>query len=518
MLRDNKVFWGIETERFTGVKSDSRWPMREGFPYPLKDIDVAYITHWDPFCNLYRMKDKYFQPASLEGIPIRTLSYELSHHDSHAHAALRFAQGMPMADTILLVIDGFGTHGEHLSVYQVVDNRRLRLLKRRFGYDTSLGLMYQYATAFMGMKMHEDEYKLLGYEAHVDEIKIKDPAAVDRLVKDTAYAWLNRVQNLKNPYDPVLNLDALENVRAMYFKFFSEILEVAGFSDPTKYESRVILAYAVQSLLEKCVHDTLAQFRYTNLIVTGGVCYNVKLNKRMMDWTPGTFCAFPLAGDQGNALGLYAHDHYDFEFPDHLTWGIRDFAGRGAVEGIHWVEESRALPLLMENLDRYGYVNLVRGNMEFGPRALCNTTTLALPTKRMVEVINFANQRNTVMPMAPVMSETQYHRFFEDTHKVHKSHKYMIMAMNYRTEELALLVEGAAHKYMVPYLQYTGRPQVVGDDDILMAALLKVYGPLINTSFNYHGKPIAFDTQAIVENHRAQRARNENIQTVVIVE
>jgi len=44
----------------------------------------------------------------------------------------------------------------------------------------------------------------------------------------------------------------------------------------------------------------------------------------------------------------------------------------------------------------------VSGNMEFGPRALCNTSTLSLPYAENVEIINSLNKRNTVMPMAPV--------------------------------------------------------------------------------------------------------------------
>jgi predicted NodU family carbamoyl transferase len=49
-------------------------------------------------------------------------------------------------------------------------------------------------------------------------------------------------------------------------------------------------------------------------------------------------------------------------------------------------------------------VNIKRSGQEFGPRALCHTTTLALPTKKLSHEINVMNARNEVMPMAPVMS------------------------------------------------------------------------------------------------------------------
>jgi hypothetical protein len=40
--------------------------------------------------------------------------------------------------------------------------------------------------------------------------------------------------------------------------------------------------------------------------------------------------------------------------------------------------------------------------------------------------------------------------------------------------------------------------------------------PLINTSFNYHGMPIAFDTESVIQNHRMQRARDDSFVTIVI--
>ena len=49
-----------------------------------------------------------------------------------------------------------------------------------------------------------------------------------------------------------------------------------------------------------------------NVIVCGGPFYNVKLNNSIFEAIDGLFCAMPLAGDQGAAIGLY--DYYMSKF------------------------------------------------------------------------------------------------------------------------------------------------------------------------------------------------------------
>jgi len=164
----------------------------------------------------------------------------------------------------------------------------------------------------------------------------------------------------------------------------------------------------------------------------------------------------------------------------------------------------------------YGFVNLVRGGMEFGPRAMCNTSTLAMPTKQIVDRINRANDRNTVMPMAPVMVREMYDDLFCHSDKLWHSEHHMITAMEYAEDPPEDWL-GVAHQYRRPYHHFTGRPQVTLPTDWFMNDLIHSLGhPLINTSFNFHGWPIAFDMPSIIDNHRAQRTRDNAFHTVVI--
>jgi carbamoyltransferase len=517
LIEDGELKWGYETERHTGLKSDSRNPMEHLPPAMQARPDVIYATHWSPDGNLSSMSKKHWDPYLVDGVPIRTLSVDRTHHDTHIFGAMAYAGEWfcSQANTYGLVIDGFGTFGEHLSVYRF-DGGSPTLVKRVHGYGTSLGLWYQYATAYMGMKMHEDEYKLLGYEVHV-----KDAVAdrLDKLASAKGYDWLVQMDKsiYGSKYDPLYSLTALENVRTNIFQHLNEVCKMVGVDDPTSFESRCTIAYYVQAVLENVVLEIVKAYKPDNILLSGGVFYNVKLNKRIIDTVLGKTCIYPLAGDQGNAIGLYRMDHPEFKFPDTLNWGVRKLTPVGRVEGMYVMHnEAAATAVLIDIIAKHGYCNIVRGSMEFGPRAMCNTSTLAMPHKSVVEKINAANGRNTVMPMAPVMKRWMYEQLFQHTDRLHRSEEHMITALEFNPVELDDMT-GAAHFYRRPYVHHTGRPQVCRPEDKLLNDVLDNFGhPLINTSFNFHGHPIAFNMESVVKNHQLQRGNDKNYHTVVL--
>jgi len=157
-----------------------------------------------------------------------------------------------------------------------------------------------------------------------------------------------------------------------------------------------------------------------------------------------------------------------------------------------------------------GMVNIVRGSMEFGPRSLCNTATIALPNMDVVERINKMNNRTTVMPMAPAVTRDWAESNLVGCDKIVGSLEYMIATRQVVTNE----IPGASHFYPLTG-QSTCRPQIIHEDDYLMHELLNEFGPLINTSFNYHGVPIVFDAASISYSHRQQN-NVDRITTVVL--
>jgi predicted NodU family carbamoyl transferase len=136
----------------------------------------------------------------------------------------------------------------------------------------------------------------------------------------------------------------------------------------------------------------------------------------------------------------------------------------------------------------------------------------------VVDIINKANNRNTVMPMAPVMDAFTYREMFINTDRVYKSHEHMIVAMEYQPHVDHFRYGGVMHEYTWPRHHCTGRPQVVSPIDNWLGQMVGRFGPLINTSFNFHGLPIAFDMESVIRNHmlQQQQARLNPFTTVVI--
>ena len=214
----------------------------------------------------------------------------------------------------------------------------------------------------------------------------------------------------------------------------------------------------------------------------------------------------PLAGDQGAGLGVYQHNFMDLKWPNHLLWGRRTL-GKSDVDGI----VNGDINTVKRALYDYGIVNIVRGPMEFGPRALCNTTTLALPGPEQARMINIMNDRTNEMPMALVMTQNQADTLFERCDRVYKSLEYMVITRRFK-HGLQTGLEGGAHYYPLEDA-YTCRPQITSDP--FMVSLLDEFGPLINTSFNFHGQPIVYDLPSIEYAHGKEHEKFD-IATIIM--
>lgn len=525
LIEDGHILAGYEEERFTGVKSFSGYPayaieeLKARYQLP-KDTN-AYVGHWFLDAQLPG-PNKYWDPQHLRSLfpngSVDSLNLDFTHHDSHLESAMVFA-GDDFAGTYTAVVaDGFGSYGECISVYEVT-GKSYRLLHRVFGFEKSLGMLYQYATAFMGMKMHNHEYKMLAYEVHLPQVLTW--AAIQNLremVRDGAKDYLKGMHSLKlsSEFDPVTDLEALPNVQMAINHRLSKVLKDLEMLHAPEYEKRVIISYYVQRLVEMVMSTIVSLHNPNSLLVVGGLFYNVKLNHILANQVKGRFCAMPLAGDQGAGLGVYQAYKGDLIWPGHLAWGERDLYVdmKGLPKGVVVVDdEEKALAVMKRELEKSGWVNLVRGAMEYGPRALCNTSTIALPHRSISVDINRANDRTMEMPFAPVMTEDQAEAYFIDCHKIHKSLGYMIATRTYRPDK-AENVLGAAHYYPEEEV-YTGRPQITADP--MMVELLEQYGPLVNTSFNYHGVPIVRSMEQIMYTHEMQCKTAPDLEPTTVI-
>jgi len=350
--------------------------------------------------------------------------------------------------------------------------------------------------------MNNHEYKMLAYETRINLVPLEVADINDYIDKFSAGQIKHLTKGLMDHHmDPMLSIDALVQTSAFVDDVMTEYLDTFGMSSVDTLHRRIMVSYFAQRHAENILSHLVRWYNPENLLVVGGVFYNVKLNHLICNMVPGKFCVMPLCGDQGAGLGVYNMYFGDLQWPDHLFWGHRDLALKHEVPGIQVCNESTAMIGIQSELNRIGFVNLMRGSMEYGPRALCNTSTLALPDLGVGALINKMNNRTNEMPFALVMTKDQAEELFVETEKVHKSLEYMIMAREFKPGAYRG-IEGGAHYYPLTD-RYTCRPQIT--DDPFMVKLLNEFGPLVNTSWNYHGVPIVHKLDDALYTHRMEQ-------------
>ena len=541
-IEDGIILNGYEEERLTRKKSDSRFPINalERIVGD-KKVERVFLSYWYDDFDFYKkpleQTNKHYDWAYMNsfikkhGCKLFPLSPDFTHHDSHASSVLAFYMQHcedPKEGNIL-VVDGFGNREEVVSVYKfTISEPKVKLMFRISGYERSLGLMYQYATSFTGMKENQDEYKFLGYESHVAKIlssemlqKIKNSA------ENSSNEFMHHLFSPNNDYvlkGSYIDLNKLQNVKNSWYATYRSILseiEYDATKDIDNFNMRAIIGHYAQTYLEMCMLKLVKFLGITNLLVAGGSFYNVKLNNSLAK-NVDSFCVIPLAGDQGCAIGTYYKHMGLFDFST-LCIGKRDLSleavakactdnGLTPTEALSQVKvfknPDELVDAVMQDLKNGNIPQIVYGSMEFGPRALMHTSSLCIPSQDNVSFLNVANARNEVMPCAPVMLERNVEKLFgiDMKGKVVGSDKYMIITYDYTKEFAAERsnydgYDGVMHKYPLEE-KYSGRPQVIHDLNSVSGKILdrceKELGLLclVNTSYNRHSIPIvcsAFD-------------------------
>lgn len=579
---------GFENERLTRIKSDSSFP-REAINEIIKVVGIkkvlgckALISTW--FEGENGFPSKYITEKDMEFLEtlcskIEITSSKFTHHDAHAYSAYAFLESHASAKRLAgkesikakyvfcLVADGFGTNREVISLYKKPtlshDPKDVEKVCSLRGYSYSLGLLYQYATSFCGMKENQDEYKFLGYEAHafdyflhneIESIIDMSREYADRIVE----AWrtkatkkenrflLNECREKKGPIP--ISVGALETAKINIRAALKDVFVKQKFKySPDSFGGRVAVAIFVQNAVESAISGIIELERkrhgeFRNLCLAGGCFYNVKLNNHILNSLDGFVSIMPLAGDQGAPLGMYAREKgLDSIFFGDLCFGPRDFSQAKKLfsdkQNVMYVDNplygGDIFRVVAEMIADGNIVNVVRRNMEFGPRALCSTSTLFLPTSDNLDLNNKINGRNEVMPCAPVVSIKNYEQLFSDVNgcvtRLIGSAKYMICTLQYNTDNFGASKQHLGVMHNDPYNPsiYTGRPQLVHADHWMYGLLEEIETLtgakcIVNTSFNTHGNPIVFDMHSILQNFAYQKKNlealdsNKNVYLIIM--
>lgn len=454
------------------------------------------------------------------GVDLKKLLF-CDHHMSHAASAF-FAS--PFRDAAVLTVDGVGewtttTVGRATSTWagdaEPGKNNIDLFYEQRFPH--SLGLLYSTFTAWLGFRVNNGEYKVMGMAPY------GEPRYVDRVHKVFH-------QNGDGSFN--LNLDYFSFFTSTDTSYSSRFVDLFGQPRPEEAEFFTMMtspersaeqagmkqnqhyadvAASIQQVTEDaliCICNQLhAQTGLDKLVMAGGVALNTKANYRLLKETPFTEIYIqPAAGDDGGALGaaLWAY-HVVLGKPrswvmPHAYWGqgysnaeCREFLdGQGIPYEDYEDREDELLDVAAEALTQENVIGLFQGRFEWGPRALGNRSILADPrTEAMKEVVNTKIKfREPFRPFAPVVLRERAKEYFDYPEvDQHEAPRYMLMVSPVKPDKQD---EIAAVSHMG-----TGRLQSIErETNPRYYGIVERFGQitgvpiLLNTSFNLRGEPM----------------------------
>jgi carbamoyltransferase len=435
------------------------------------------------------------------GVPGRKVLFT-EHHQSHAAAAFLTA---PTRRAAILTTDAVGEwatlsigHGERRP-----DGTTAITLLREIRFPHSLGMLYSTFTAYLGFKVNEDEYKVMGLAGYGRPTMVDKVRRLIRRTQDGAF---------------VLDLDYFEfhtTARRSYSARFVELFGAPRNShEPIDMETAegqrfADCAASVQRVLEDTLVDMARALHLEtglpDLCLGGGVALNGVANARILAESGFERLFVPPApGDAGSALGaaLYADRiHFgnpDQEVPDHPFWGPSvdgvELARIAGEDGqlVDELDDSTLMDRVADALASGRIVGWMDGALEMGPRALGHRSILAAPhSAEMRDRLNRdIKYREEFRPFAPVVPIEVADRYFELPPGGARLARFMSGVFPVRPEFRARLAA-------VTHVDGTARLQTL---ERAMAprlyTLLEAYGQrsgipvLVNTSFNLAGEPI----------------------------
>ena len=539
ILKDGKIIAAAAEERFTRIKNHWGFPSNaikfccEYAGIATKDIDLFVLSYIDPYPHfvthqarelpdmapqfLRKLRDlapfieyrlptinalttagrglyyKFYQPRNIERqnrdiakslliAPEKIL--RINHHLCHAYATYYGNSYFKSTPTLVVTCDGAGDNVS-ATIY-VVEGGKFKLFSTT-SHTHSLGLFYAAITSHLGLKAHEDEYKVMGLAAYGEHGNWQEVYQI--------FEKLLWVENLK--FNSI--------IPSRQFNFYLEL-----------HLSRVrfdYIAAAAQTFLEnrlvEWIDNAVAQTQIKNVAFGGGIFLNVKANLEILKRTKISQAYFlPSPGDDTNSLGA-AYFGYQKLCQTHQIRS-RSQPLTTLYLGPHF-SEADILQTLQKYKNKQLYIQKPKditkavaqllakgeivarfcGRMEFGVRALGNRSILADPRRgELIERINqLIKLRDFWMPFAPTILAQDAHLYLKNPKKVPSPH--MILAFETTKRAKADLI-AALHPF-----DKTVRPQVLKRlanpsyyDLIAEFKSITNVGALLNTSFNLHGEPI----------------------------
>ena len=522
LLKDGKVIAAVEEERFSRAKFDDSFP-KQAIDWCLKESGISpknldSVAFYDkPILKFERLLDNYIAVAPkglysfLSVIPkwihkrvwvkdeilkhLKGFNGTIIFPEHHvSHAAHTFFTS-PFNESAILTVDGVGEWtttafgSAHDTTIELTNDIR---------WPHSVGLFYSAFTYFLGFKVNEGEYKLMGLSAY------GKPKYYDLIMK-----------NLVDVKD-----DGSVHLNMKYFSFtYDKVMTNQNFSDlfgitPRKEDSNAEqihydIAASAQLVLEeillRMVKHVHKKTGMKNLCLGGGVALNGVVNYRILKEGPFENLHIPPSpGDAGSAVGCAQYLYYChkknkrklehnaemiqnnvYVGPSHSNDEIKSFLDMNKIHH-KYLETDSLLETTAQLIAEGNVVGWYQGKMEWGPRALGNRSILADPRNAEMKYIlnEKIKHRESFRPFAPCILEEHLSEYFD----IDIPSPYMLFVAPVKKPEKIPAVT---------HVDGTSRLQTVSKDtNPLYYDLIKEFYKitdvpvLINTSMNVRGEPI----------------------------
>lgn len=551
LLHDGALVAAAMEERFSRKKHDNSFPV-QAIEYCLREAgidgaDLDYVVFYEkPLVKFERillttlntfpwsadvwrdaminwLKEKLWIKSIIQQ-HLKTRPEQIlfcDHHMSHAASAF-FAS--PFKEAAVLTVDGvgewttttLGTARSHWVGDGGGQNEISLFQEQRFPH--SIGLLYSAFTAYLGFRVNNGEYKVMGMAPY------GQPRYVDKVHKLFEQDSADGSFHLNMDYFS-FHYSTQQTYNRRFVELFGEPRPPESdfftmMTNPERAGEAAAMArnqhYAdIAASIQQVTEDALIRIaRYlhertglSKLVMAGGVALNTKANYRLLNETPfDEIYIQPAAGDDGGALGAALWAHYivlnkprGWVMP-HAYWGqsfsdaeCRAFLdSKGARYDSYDDDPAKLAEVVAESLTNRKVVGLFQGRFEWGPRALGNRSILADPRRdEMKEIVNTKiKYREPFRPFAPVILRERAPEYFDYPGvAAHEAPRYMLMVSPIKPDKQDQL-EAVCH-------MGTGRLQTIEHDtNPLYYDIIARFGEatgvpvLLNTSFNLRGEPI----------------------------
>ncbi len=517
LLKDGVIVAAAEEERFTRKKHDIRFPIN-AIRFCLSSAGISgdkldYVAFYEkPLLKFERIMAQHLEyfpwsfPTFFMTIPgwineklriRKTLKKQLGykkdvlfidHHLSHAASAYLVS---PFKEAAILTIDGVGEWATTATGY-AKDNDIT--LKKEIHFPDSVGLLYSTFTAYLGFKVNNDEYKVMGLAAYGKPVYYSQLKKMITLLDDGSY-----------------KLDMSYFVYQYKARMPSRKL-IQEFGPPRKPESgleqrHMDIAASLQKVTEEVLFHMLnhlyKETKCPNLCMAGGVALNSTANGKIKRNTPfKNIFIQPAASDAGTSLGA-AYYVYNavlgkkrnfvmenaYLGPGFADSEIRKFLDDNHIVYTQFRDDSELIKTTARLIWDNNVIGWFQGRMEWGPRALGARSILSNACNpKMKEILNAkVKHRELFRPFAPAVTLEDAHTYFE---------------LDKEDEPFMLFVYPIKKQYhkkipSVTHVDGTGRLQTISKgQNPLYYGVIKEFGRLsgipiiVNTSYNIRGEPI----------------------------